>query len=140
MDMNANLGIESDDPAHAPQSEGFKSLNESAHHNCGHDGHTAIGLALAPAIAARCHELHGELRLIFQPAGPWLENDATDTIRASILLRRRNSTPERRKSCNRLGDTPERRKFYPLVYTMNIFGDRPVYKGRHIRMKRNNAA
>lgn len=84
MDMDANLGFESDDAAHAPQKEGFRSLNEGVHHNCGHDGHTAIGLSLARAIAARRHELHGELRLIFQPAEEGLRGAAA-MVAAGVL-------------------------------------------------------
>jgi amidohydrolase len=37
-------------------------------HACGHDGHVAIGLAVAERLARRRHELPGEIRYVFQPA------------------------------------------------------------------------
>jgi aminobenzoyl-glutamate utilization protein A len=37
-------------------------------HACGHDGHVAMGLALARVLAARRENLTGRVRFIFQPA------------------------------------------------------------------------
>ncbi len=37
-------------------------------HACGHDGHVAIGLAVAERLARRAGELRGEIRYVFQPA------------------------------------------------------------------------
>lgn len=67
-DMDANDVTESKDQAHRPVTEGFASINENAHHGCGHDGHTAMGLAVAKIIASLKHELKGTIKLIFQPA------------------------------------------------------------------------
>ncbi|HUE95798.1 MAG TPA: amidohydrolase, partial [Longimicrobiaceae bacterium] len=37
-------------------------------HACGHDGHVAIGLAVAERLARRRSEISGEVRYVFQPA------------------------------------------------------------------------
>lgn len=37
-------------------------------HACGHDGHTAIGLTIARLLIAHRDEIHGAVKLIFQPA------------------------------------------------------------------------
>lgn len=37
-------------------------------HACGHDGHTAVGIALAERLAERRDDLRGTVRLLFQPA------------------------------------------------------------------------
>lgn len=68
FDMDANDGDESTAPSHRPAREGFRSVNPGAMHNCGHDGHTAIGLGLARVLADQRDTLAGEIRLIFQPA------------------------------------------------------------------------
>lgn len=36
-------------------------------HACGHDGHVAIGLAVAKLLCSHRHELHGTVKLLFQP-------------------------------------------------------------------------
>ncbi len=46
----------------------FRSQNAGKMHACGHDGHVAILLGAARAIAARRDELAGTLVLCFQPA------------------------------------------------------------------------
>lgn len=66
FDMDALPVEESDDPEHAPRRLGFRSQHPGQMHACGHDGHVAIGLALAERLADR--DFGGELRLIFQPA------------------------------------------------------------------------
>ncbi|MCP9980127.1 amidohydrolase [Actinomadura madurae] len=60
--------MESADPSHRPAALGFASVNDATHHSCGHDAHTAIGLAVAKEIAGRRERSGGEIRLIFQPA------------------------------------------------------------------------
>ena len=59
---------ESDAPDHYPQQHGFRSQNPGSMHACGHDGHSAIGLAVATLIAENRAALRGKIRLIFQPA------------------------------------------------------------------------
>lgn len=67
FDIDA-LGLnESRDPDHRPAREGFASVQPGAMHGCGHDGHTAIGLGVAEILMRIRHELHGTIKLIFQP-------------------------------------------------------------------------
>ncbi len=68
FDLDANDVQETDDAAHRPAQEGFASTNKGVMHACGHDGHVAIGLAVAEALAGMKDQLKGSIRLIFQPA------------------------------------------------------------------------
>jgi aminobenzoyl-glutamate utilization protein A len=53
---------------HRPAREGFASVNDDAMHACGHDGHTAIGLGVAKVLMRLKTEIHGSVKLVFQPA------------------------------------------------------------------------
>lgn len=66
VDMDALPLLESHDDAHAPARGGFVSAHDGFMHACGHDGHVAIGLALARRLADR--DFPGRVRLLFQPA------------------------------------------------------------------------
>ncbi|MBN2005551.1 MAG: amidohydrolase [Anaerolineae bacterium] len=68
FDMDALDLTESQDASHRPAREGFASINAGAMHACGHDGHTAVGLGIAQLLADLKPQLHGKVRLIFQPA------------------------------------------------------------------------
>ena len=68
FDMDCNDVTECADADHRPNVEGFASVNAGCMHACGHDGHTAIGLALAEVIASLRGQLKGKIRFIFQPA------------------------------------------------------------------------
>lgn len=68
FDLDANDCVESTEEAHRPQAAGFASVQAGAMHACGHDGHVAVGLAVAAALAAQRSQLRGKIRLIFQPA------------------------------------------------------------------------
>jgi aminobenzoyl-glutamate utilization protein A len=68
FDMDANDLEEAKEARHRPFTEGFASLNEGAMHACGHDAHAAIGLGLAEMLKAVQDELHGRIKLVFQPA------------------------------------------------------------------------
>jgi len=46
----------------------YASVNPGVMHACGHDGHVAMGLALARIFAARQAEIAGTLKFLFQPA------------------------------------------------------------------------
>lgn len=46
----------------------YASQNPGVMHACGHDGHTAVGLTAARLLYAHRHELHGSVKLVFQPA------------------------------------------------------------------------
>ena len=67
FDIDA-LGMqECSDAAHRPAREGFASQNAGMMHACGHDGHAAIGLGVAKVLMEMREELHGTLKLLFQP-------------------------------------------------------------------------
>lgn len=68
FDIDALGVFESDEPDHKPAAEGFASVNYGSMHACGHDGHGTIGLGVAKALMAVKDQLHGTVRLIFQPA------------------------------------------------------------------------
>ncbi|GAA5113556.1 amidohydrolase [Pseudonocardia adelaidensis] len=66
FDMDALPIAEVDDPGHVPSRDGFASRHPGVMHACGHDGHVAVGLALAAALSSR--DFPGSVRLLFQPA------------------------------------------------------------------------
>lgn len=68
FDMDALDVIEATDDAHRPVKEGFASQNRGAMHACGHDFHTSMGLGVAEVLMANKDQLHGTVKLIFQPA------------------------------------------------------------------------
>ncbi|MDD4600707.1 Indole-3-acetyl-aspartic acid hydrolase [bioreactor metagenome] len=68
FDLDANDANEAETNEHRPYSEKFNSINKGAMHACGHDGHTAVGLAVAEIIAELKGELRGTIKFIFQPA------------------------------------------------------------------------
>ena len=68
FDMDSNDVTETDDAGHRPNREGFASCHGGAMHACGHDGHTAVGLAVAKILAHFKDELRGTVKLCFQPA------------------------------------------------------------------------
>lgn len=59
---------EAGDNDHLPQKLGFRSCNPGWMHACGHDGHTALGLATAEYVMAHKDEYTGIIRFLFQPA------------------------------------------------------------------------
>jgi aminobenzoyl-glutamate utilization protein A len=67
VDMDALPIHENDTQAHLPAREGFVSSRPGVMHSCGHDGHTAIGLAVAEALSRMQDSLHGTIKFIFQP-------------------------------------------------------------------------
>lgn len=68
FDMDCVCNQESSESTHAPAAGGYASVFEGRMHSCGHDAHTAVGLALAHWIAENSEDLCGRFRLIFQPA------------------------------------------------------------------------
>ena len=68
FDIDA-LGVnEATEEEHLPAREGFASINPGFMHACGHDGHATIGLSVAKILMAIKDQLHGTVKLIFQPA------------------------------------------------------------------------
>ena len=68
FDMDALSILETSDEDHFPRANGFASLNVSAMHACGHDGHSAIGLSVAKMLMSIKDSFSGTVKLIFQPA------------------------------------------------------------------------
>lgn len=68
FDMDALPVRETEAAGHGPNGGGFRSAHAGEMHACGHDGHTAIGLAVAERLAGAAAGWRGTLRLIFQPA------------------------------------------------------------------------
>lgn len=68
FDMDALPVRESDDSSHLPAQLGFASERPGLMHACGHDGHTAVGLALAHWLQDHKDELTGTFKVLFQPA------------------------------------------------------------------------
>lgn len=67
-DMDALPIVEHGGSDHVPAREGFLSIHEGVMHACGHDAHTAVGLAVAELLAANRDKLSGKVKFIFQPA------------------------------------------------------------------------
>lgn len=59
---------ESTDETHRPKNDSFSSCHPGEMHACGHDGHIAIGLAVAHWLVANKESLSGKVKLLFQPA------------------------------------------------------------------------
>ena len=68
VDMDALPILEARTAGHVPATQGFRSSHEGVMHACGHDAHTAIGLALAEIMVGQRDRLRGRVKFIFQPA------------------------------------------------------------------------
>jgi len=68
VDMDALPIFESDSGAHQPAQDGFRSVHDGIMHACGHDVHTAIGLAVAEFLSKARGQLRGKIKFLFQPA------------------------------------------------------------------------
>lgn len=68
FDIDALGVIESTESDHIPAAQGFASVNHGSMHACGHDGHTCVGLGVAKTLMELKDQLHGTVKLIFQPA------------------------------------------------------------------------
>ncbi|MET3810838.1 amidohydrolase [Arthrobacter sp. UYEF3] len=65
FDMDALPIRESQDPGHRPFEQGFASVNGNMH-ACAHDGHVAVGVALATRLSDG--NFAGSVKIVFQPA------------------------------------------------------------------------
>lgn len=68
FDIDALGVVEAQEADHFPAAEGFVSVNHGVMHACGHDGHAAIGMAVAELLMELRESLHGTVKIIFQPA------------------------------------------------------------------------
>ena len=55
-------------PIHEETGLPFASQNEGVMHDCGHDGHISILLGAAAVLQSIKEELHGTVKLVFQPS------------------------------------------------------------------------
>jgi amidohydrolase len=65
----------------------FASEREGVMHACGHDGHTAVLLAVARVLLGLRDDLRGEVRFLFQHAEELLPGGARDLVAAGVLSR-----------------------------------------------------
>ncbi len=63
----------------------FASEHEGVMHACGHDGHTAVLLAVARTLVGMRDSLSGEVRFIFQHAEELLPGGAREVVAAGAL-------------------------------------------------------
>jgi amidohydrolase len=63
----------------------FASEREGVMHACGHDGHTAVLLAVARVLLALRDDLRGEVRFLFQHAEELLPGGARDLVAAGVV-------------------------------------------------------
>lgn len=68
VDVDALPIVEDASEEHRPSRDGFASEHAGVMHACGHDCHTAIGLAVAELLGVYRDELAGTVKLLFQPA------------------------------------------------------------------------
>ncbi len=68
FDMDALPVPETKADTHLPNREDYRSRHDGLMHACAHDGHTAIGLAVAERLAHPAAQWQGTIKLIFQPA------------------------------------------------------------------------
>ena len=87
FDIDALPVNETTDEGHFPLENDFLSVNPGVMHACGHDGHAAIGLGVAKILATIKDQLHGTVKLIFQPAEegvrgakPMVQNGLLDDV------------------------------------------------------------
>jgi amidohydrolase len=63
----------------------FASERDGVMHACGHDGHTAVLLAVARVLLGLRDDLRGEVRFLFQHAEELLPGGARDLVAAGVL-------------------------------------------------------
>ena len=68
FDIDAVEMNEPQGPERRPGREGFASVNPSAMHSCGHDGHATIGLGVAELLLEYRDQFQGTVKLVFQQA------------------------------------------------------------------------
>lgn len=68
FDIDALPILEADEEGHFPFDNNFRSQCDGVMHACGHDGHTTIGLGTAQVLMNCRSQLHGTVKLIFQPS------------------------------------------------------------------------
>jgi amidohydrolase len=72
-------------PIHEESGVEFSSRVDGVMHACGHDGHTAMLLAVARVLLERRSELAGEVRLVFQHAEELPPGGAAELVESGAL-------------------------------------------------------
>lgn len=80
----------------------YASTFDGVMHACGHDGHTAIGMAVAKLLHGHRQELPGTVKLVFQPAEEGL-NGAERMVEEGVLL---DPTPDYTLAMHLWNDKP----------------------------------
>ena len=68
FDIDGLLLQETENANHFPNIHGFRSENDGVMHACGHDAHIVFGMGTAQVLAELRQNLHGTVKLLFQPA------------------------------------------------------------------------
>jgi len=63
----------------------YKSKNPGMMHACGHDAHMAMLLTAAQILKARQDEIHGTVKLVFQPSEEGPVNGSSKMIEAGVM-------------------------------------------------------
>lgn len=72
-------------PIHEEAEVPYRSTIDGSMHACGHDGHTAIVMALAQLLASRRAQLPGRVRFIFQHAEELAPGGAEELVQAGVM-------------------------------------------------------
>jgi amidohydrolase len=104
----------------------YASQTSGVMHACGHDGHTAVGLAVARMLDAHKKEIGGTIKFVFQPAEEGL-GGAEAMVADGVL---NNPKPEKclglhlwnEKPVGWIGVTPGPAMSASDRFTVNIFG------------------
>ncbi|MEE8567372.1 MAG: amidohydrolase [Anaerolineales bacterium] len=80
----------------------YASTFDGVMHACGHDGHTAIGMAVAKLLHSHRQDLPGTVKLVFQPAEEGL-NGAERMVEEGVLL---DPTPDYTLAMHLWNDKP----------------------------------
>lgn len=68
FDVDGLVLQETEEEHHFPNACDFRSENPGVMHACGHDAHITFGLGTAAVLAELKEQLHGTVKLVFQPA------------------------------------------------------------------------
>lgn len=72
-------------PIHEKNNVAYKSIHDGLMHACGHDVHTSSLLGVASVINENKKNLHGEVRMIFQPGEEKLPGGASIMIKEGLF-------------------------------------------------------
>ena len=72
-------------PIHEENAVDYRSLVDGSMHACGHDGHTAIVLALVTLLARHREQLNGEVRFFFQHAEELAPGGAEEMVEQGVM-------------------------------------------------------